>query len=60
MATPKKMMKKRMSMAQFERSPMDEKMDKRLAKKGVKEGSKKDRAADKKALTSINKKRSRA
>jgi len=48
---------KKMSMKEWEKSPMDKKMDKKLATKGVKEGSKKDMAMDKKALAAYNKKK---
>jgi hypothetical protein len=48
---------KKMSMKEWEKSPMDKKMDKKLAAKGVKEGSKKDMAMDKKALAAYNKKK---
>ena len=47
---------KKMTMAEWERSPMDKKKDAALLKKGIKEGSKKDVAMDKKALAAYNKK----
>jgi len=50
-------MAKKMSMSQWEKSPMDKAKDKKLAAKGIKEGSKKDNIADKKALAKINKKK---
>lgn len=50
------MAKGKMTMAEWERSPMDKKKDVALKKKGVKEGSKKDMAMDKKALAAYNKK----
>lgn len=50
------MAKGKMTMAEWERSPMDKKKDAALKKKGVKEGSKKDMAMDKKALAAYNKK----
>ncbi len=43
-----------MSMKSYEKSPMDAKMDKM---QGFKEGSKQDKAADKKELAAINKKK---
>jgi hypothetical protein len=46
----------KMSMAAWEKSPMDKKKDAALKKKGVKEGSAKDKAMDKKALAAYNKK----
>lgn len=49
-------MAKKMSMAQWERSPMDKAKDAKLKKKGIMEGSKKDVAMDKKALAAYNKK----
>jgi len=45
---------KKMTMKEWEKSPMDKKLDK---KHGLKEGSKKDNAADKKALAAYNKKK---
>jgi len=48
---------KKMSMKEWEKSPMDKKMDKKLKAKGVKEGSKKDVAMDKKALKAYNAKK---
>lgn len=48
--------KKKMSMAEWERSPMDKKKDAALKKKGIKEGSKKDMEMDKKGLKAYNKK----
>ena len=50
------MAKGKMTMAEWERSPMDKKKDAALRKKGIKEGSKKDVAMDKKALAAYNKK----
>jgi len=50
-------MAKKMSMKQWEASPMDKAKDKKLAAKGIKEGSKKDTMADKKALAKINRKK---
>lgn len=50
----KKSMKK-MSMTDWEKSPMDKKMDKKLAKKGIKEGSKKEQAIDRKAMAAYAK-----
>ena len=47
---------KKMTMAEWERSPMDKKKDAALRKKGIKEGSPKDVAMDKKALAAYNKK----
>ncbi len=47
---------KKMSMKEWEKSPMDKKMDKKLKAKGVKEGSKKDVEMDKKGLKAYNKK----
>lgn len=47
---------KKMSMKEWEKSPMDKKEDKKLRAKGIKEGSKKDVAMDKKALAAYNKK----
>ena len=49
--------KKKMSMAEWERSPMDKKKDAALKKKGIKEGSKKDMEMDKKALKAYNTKK---
>lgn len=49
-------MAKKMTMAEWERSPMDKAKDKKLKAKGIKEGSKKDMAMDKKALAAYNKK----
>ncbi len=46
----------KMTMAEWERSPMDKKKDAAMKKKGVKEGSAKDKALDKKALAAYNKK----
>lgn len=46
----------KMSMAEWERSPMDKKKDAALKKKGVKEGSKEDVKMDKKGLAAYNKK----
>jgi hypothetical protein len=46
----------KMSMKEWEKSPMDKKEDKKLRVKGIKEGSKKDVAMDKKALAAYNKK----
>jgi hypothetical protein len=43
-----------MTMAEWERSPMDKKKDAALKKKGVKEGSAKDKAMDKKGLAAYN------
>lgn len=48
------MAKGKMTMAEWERSPMDKKKDAALKKKGVKEGSKKDMALDKKGLAAYN------
>lgn len=48
------MVKKKMNMAQYERSATDKRIDKQM---GYKEGSKADRAADKKNLAKINKSR---
>ena len=48
---------KKMSMAEWERSPMDKKKDAALRKKGIKEGSKKDVEMDKKALKAYNAKK---
>ena len=45
---------KKMTMAEWERSPMDKKKDAALKKKGVKEGSAKDKAMDKKGLAAYN------
>lgn len=45
---------KKMTMKQWEKSPMDKKKDKQM---GYKEGSKADKAADKKGLAAVNKKR---
>jgi hypothetical protein len=45
-------MVKKMSMSQWEKSPMDKKMD-----KNVKENSKKDKMMDKKGLAKVNKKK---
>ena len=47
---------KKMTMRDWEKSPMDKKKDAALKKKGVKEGSKKDMAMDKKGLAAYNKK----
>lgn len=47
---------KKMSMKEWERSPMDKKKDAALKKKGIKEGSKKDMEMDKKGLKAYNKK----
>ena len=47
---------KKMSMKDWEKSPMDKKMDKKAAAKGIKEGSKKEQAMDRKALAAFNKK----
>ena len=47
---------KKMTMVEWERSPMDKKKDAALKKKGIKEGSPKDVAMDKKALAAYNKK----
>jgi hypothetical protein len=47
---------KKMTMAEWERSPMDKAKDKKMKAKGVKEGSAKDMAMDKKGLASYNKK----
>lgn len=49
-------MAKKLTMKQWEKSPMDKKEDAKLRKKGIKEGSKKDSAMDKKALAAYNKK----
>jgi len=49
----------KMTMKQWEKSPMDKKMDKKLAAKGIKEGSKKDTAMDKKALKAYNAKKAK-
>jgi hypothetical protein len=49
--------KKKMTMAEWERSPMDKKKDAALKKKGIKEGSKKDMEMDKKALKAYNAKK---
>lgn len=48
---------KKMTMAEWERSPMDKKKDAALKKKGIKEGSKKDMEMDKKALKAYNAKK---
>lgn len=48
------MAKGKMTMAEWERSPMDKKKDAALRKKGIKEGSKKDVAMDKKGLAAYN------
>ena len=48
------MHKGKMTMAQFEKSPMDKKKDAALKKKGVKEGSKMDMKMDKKGLAAYN------
>lgn len=48
------MPKKKMTMEQWEKSPMDKAKDKKM---GYKEGSKADNAADKKALAKVNKNR---
>lgn len=45
---------KKMTMAEWERSPMDKKKDAALKKKGIKEGSAKDKAMDKKGLAAYN------
>lgn len=50
------MHKGKMTMKEWEKSPMDKKKDAALKKKGVKEGSKKDMAMDKAALAAYNKK----
>ena len=47
---------KKMTMAEWERSPMDKKKDAALKKKGIKEGYKKDVEMDKKGLKAYNKK----
>ena len=47
---------KKMTMAEWEKSPMDKKKDAALKKKGVKEGSKMDMKMDKAALAAYNKK----
>jgi hypothetical protein len=52
-------MAKKMSMKEWEKSPMDKKIDAKMKKKGVKEGSKKDMAMDKKALAAYNAKMSK-
>ena len=44
----------KMTMSQWENSPMDRAMDKKM---GYKEGSKADNRADRKALTAYNKRR---
>ena len=54
------MAKGKMTMAEWERSPMDKKKDAALKKKGIKEGSKKDMAMDKKALAAYNAKAAKA
>jgi hypothetical protein len=46
--------KGKMTMAEWERSPMDKKKDVALKKKGIKEGSAKDMEMDKKALAAYN------
>lgn len=53
----KKAPEKKMTMAEWERSPMDKKKDAALKKKGIKEGSKKDMEMDKKALKAYNAKK---
>lgn len=45
---------KKMSMKDWEKSPMDKAQDKKLKAKGVKEGSKKDMMMDKKGLKAYN------
>jgi len=47
---------RKMTMKEWEKSPMDKKIDAKMKKKGVKEGSKKDMEMDKKALAAYNKK----
>jgi len=47
---------KKMSMKEWEKSPMDKKMDKKLAAKGIKEGSKKEQAMDRKEMKKYDKK----
>jgi|LakMenEpi03Aug12_release.lakeMendotaPanAssembly.Ray.scaffolds.fasta_scaffold5022488_1 hypothetical protein len=54
------MAKGKMTMAQWERSPMDKKKDAALRKKGVKEGSKEDVKMDKKGLAAYNTKVAKA
>jgi hypothetical protein len=54
------MAKGKMTMAEWERSPMDKKKDAALRKKGIKEGSPKDMAMDKKELAAYNKKVAKA
>ena len=49
----------KMTMKQWEKSPMDKKLDKKMAAKGIKEGSKKDMAMDKKALKAYNAKKAK-
>ena len=46
---------KKMSMKDWEKSPMDKAKDTKLLKKGVKEGAKKDKEMDKKGLAAYNK-----
>lgn len=46
----------KMTMAEWERSPMDKKKDAAAKKKGIMEGSRKEQAMDKKALAAYNKK----
>lgn len=48
------MARKKMTMAQYEKSATDKRIDKQM---GYKEGSKADRAADRKNLSKINKSR---
>jgi hypothetical protein len=48
---------KKMSMKEWEKSPMDKKMDKKLAAKGIKEGSKKEQAMDRAAMKKYEKKK---
>ena len=52
--TPAKKSSKKMTMAEWERSPMDIAKDKKLRAKGIKEGSKEDMKMDKKALAAYN------
>lgn len=54
------MAKGKMTMAEWERSPMDKKKDAALKKKGIKEGSAKDKAMDKKGLAAYNVKAAKA
>lgn len=54
------MAKGKMTMAEWEKSPMDKKKDAALKKKGIKEGSAKDKAMDKKGLAAYNAKAAKA